>query len=907
MKEYKFDPSLNILYKEHHNLDYIFNPRSIAVIGATEKENSVGRTLFENLINSDFKGEIFAVNPKRDLVLNHKSYSSIHDIKKPIDLVVIITPSNTVPQIISDCAKANVYGAIIISAGFGELGEKGKLLEKEILRNKKSMRIIGPNCLGVMIPNLNFNATFAAKPARKGNIAFISQSGALGTAVLDWSLKEKIGFSAFVSIGSMIDVNWGDLINYFGNDPNTQSILIYMESISDPRSFLSAAREVGLTKPIILMKAGKTKESAKAAKSHTGALAGSDEVLNAALKRVGVLRVDHIEDLFGMAEVFSKQPIPKGPNLGIITNAGGPAVIATDELILTGGSLASLNETTFKELNEFLPSAWSHNNPIDILGDASADLYYKTMKAVSKDPNIDGILVILTPQFMSDPMGVANKIKEFNDIGKPVLASWMGGDTVEEGIKILSDANIPVFEYPDFACRSFAYMWAYSNNLKGIYETPKIYDEIENEAEIAKKDKIFKEIIARARKENRLILDEYDSKLILQTFGIPIVETQTAKNERQAAEIAKKMGFPIVLKLFSRKVTHKSDIGGVKLNLNSEEDVKSAFISIKQNYEKIYNDNSFEGVSVQSMIKDNGIELILGSSVDEKFGPTILFGHGGELVEIFKDKAIDFPPLNATLASNLILRTKIYEALKGFRNKKAVNIENLIRILINFSNFIARYPEIKECDINPFLASEKRIIALDARIILQENDNYPKLAFRPYPEHYVKDTKLKDQTGVIIRPVKPEDEPLVRAFYEEVSENSLKQRYLKALHYNELIAHERLIRICYIDYDREITLIAELKNQKNKKEILAISRFTKMLNSNDATFALLVKDKWQNKGIGRKLLENIIQVSKNEHVNYLYSQMFEDNETMKSLCQSLNFQLEKREKHPILIAKLKIN
>ncbi|NGX63995.1 MAG: Succinyl-CoA ligase [ADP-forming] subunit alpha, partial [Candidatus Anoxychlamydiales bacterium] len=401
MEEYKFDPSLNILYKEHNNLDYIFNPKSIAVIGASEKPESVGRTLFENLINSSFKGEIFAINPKRDSVLGYRAYKGIKDVKKPIDLAVIATPAAFVPEIIQECEDANVIGAIIISAGFKELGESGKELEEQILKNKRKIRIIGPNCLGIMNTSIDLNATFAAEMANKGSIAFISQSGALGTAVLDWSLRENVGFSAFVSIGSMIDVNFGDLINYFGNDPNTRSILIYMENLSDPRAFLSAAREVALTKPIILIKAGKTKESAKAAMSHTGALAGSDDVLNAALKRVGILRVDTIEALFGMAEIFSKQSLCTGPNLAIVTNAGGPAVIATDALVLHSAKLAQLTDQTYESLNEFLPKAWSHNNPIDILGDATADLYYKTVKTIIEDENVEGILVILTPQFMT--------------------------------------------------------------------------------------------------------------------------------------------------------------------------------------------------------------------------------------------------------------------------------------------------------------------------------------------------------------------------------------------------------------------------------------------------------------------------------------------------------------------------
>lgn len=904
MKEYKFDPSLNILYKEHNNLDYLFNPSSIAVIGATEKPNSVGRTLFENLINSSYKGKVFAVNPKRDSILGHKAYSSLKDIPQNIDLVVIATPAATVPELILECQKKNVYGAIVISAGFKELGVSGEKLEKEILLNKGKVRIVGPNCLGIINPYIGMNATFAADMALKGNIAFISQSGALGSAVLDWSIQEKIGFSAFVSIGSMIDVNWGDLINYFGNDPNTKSILIYLENITDVRGFLSASKEVALTKPIILIKAGKTSESAKAAKSHTGALAGSDEVFNAALNRVGVLRVDSIESLFGMAEVLAKQPLTKGPNLAIITNAGGPGVIATDALILYKAKLALLNDKTYANLDKFLPAAWSHSNPIDILGDASAELYYKTVKEVALDPNVDGILVILTPQFMTNPTDVALKISEFANMKMPIFASWMGAKAIKDGVKILLDANIPVFEYPDLACLAFAQMWSYKHILESLYETPKVFSELETQKEINQKYKTISNIINKAKEENRVILDEFESKLVLSTFDIPTVETAVAKNEDEAQEFAQKIGYPVVLKLYSKTITHKTDVGGVILNLNSANEVKQAFLKIKQSLKNLGFEKDFEGVTVQKMIKHDGIELILGSSVDEQFGPVILFGTGGKYVEIYQDKALALPPLTKNLARKLIKQTKVYEALKGVRGAKSIDFDQLEKILVRFANLIARYPQIKECDINPLIASSDKIVALDARIILHsKNEKVHQLAIKPYPTHYVVDAKLKDDTQVIVRPIFPEDESLVIQFYKEISQNSLKQRYLEVLHYDELIAHERLIRMCNIDYDREITLVVE---NTNLREILAIARFTKLNNSNDASFSLLVKDKWHKKGIGKMLLENIIKIAKEEKIQNLLSSMFEDNLPMKNLCKELGFKFEKVDKQNIIIAKLKI-
>ncbi|NGX34047.1 MAG: Succinyl-CoA ligase [ADP-forming] subunit alpha [Candidatus Anoxychlamydiales bacterium] len=902
MEEYKFDPSLNILYKEQNNLDFIFNPKTIAIIGASAKENSVGKTLSQNLVNSSFQGEIFLVNPKRDSILGQKVYSSIKDIDKKVDLAIIATPANTVPNIIAELEEKNVSAAIIVSAGFKELGESGKKLEDQILQNRKKIRIIGPNCLGIMNPSLNLNATFAKDMPKSGNIAFISQSGALGAAVLDWSIKEKIGFSAFVSIGSMIDINFGDLINYFGDDPNTKSILIYMENVSNPREFLSAAREVALTKPIILIKAGKTKESQKAATSHTGALTGSDEVLDAALKRVGVLRVDTIVDLFRMNEILSKQPIPKGPNLAIVTNAGGPAVIATDSLIIHGGKIAPLKKTTYEKLNEFLPSAWSHNNPIDILGDATADLYYKTIKVIIEDENVEGILVILTPQFMTDATLVANKIKEFSDIGRPIFVAWMGAKSVEEGRKILAASNIPDFEFPDLACRSFAYMWTYRYNIIGIYETAKVQSKIATELEIKKQENIITDIINKARDENRVILDEVESKNILKAFDIPIVETFIAKDPNEACQIAEKIGYPVVLKIYSKEITHKTDVKGVKLNLHNSAEVKDAFFEIQKSLKDLGKEKYFDGVSVQKMILLDGYELILGSAVDSDFGSIILFGTGGELVEVFKDKAIALPPLTITLAKRLIERTKIYQALKGIRGKKAINLDKLEKILVDFSSLIVRYPEIKECDLNPLLATQDEIIALDVRIILHEKDKkYPKLAIKPYPLHLIQNYKLKDETEIVIRPIHSDDEPLIKEFYKEVSEKSLKS--FKAIPYDDLVARKRLIRMCFIDYDREITLVSQLKGLD---EIIAIGRFTKLKNSNDGFFSLLVKDIWHKKGLGKKLLENIIKIAKEENLNYLISQILEDNIAVKNLSETLGFSFEKIKDRPILKLSLKL-
>jgi len=569
------DKAHDVLRSEGHPLDAIFSPHTVAVIGASERQGSIGRAVLWSLVSSPFGGTVYPVSEKRSSVLGVKAYRKIEDIPEIVDLAVVATPADTVPSVIGECVAAGVRGAIVISAGFKEHGEHGNDLERQILEQLRGagMRVIGPNCLGVMNPISGLNATFAPNSmARAGNVAFISQSGALCTAVLDWAQQEMVGFSAFVSIGSMLDVGWGDLIDYFGNDARTQSIVMYMESVGEARSFLSAAREVSLSKPIIVIKAGRSEAAAHAAASHTGTLAGSDEVLEAAFRRCGVLRVNTIADLFYMAEVLSKQPRPKGPRLAIVTNAGGPGVLAADSIIAAGGELAELSPATMQQLNELLPPHWSHNNPVDILGDALPDKYAKVVEIVAQDPNIDGLLAVTCPQGLSHPTITAEKLSPFaKGLGKPVLASWMGGPEVAAGIQILNRAGIPTFSYPDTAARIFHYMWRYNYLLRGLYETPVLPHGAEG-PDRARADGV----VAMVRQTGNTLLTEPESKQLLACYGIPTVATLEAQSEDEAVERAAEIGYPVVVKLLSHTITHKTDVGGVKLNLSNADAVRSA-------------------------------------------------------------------------------------------------------------------------------------------------------------------------------------------------------------------------------------------------------------------------------------------------------------------------------------------
>ena len=895
------DPAHDLLRTERkHPLDVFFAPRNVALIGATEMPGSVGRTLLTNLIASPFGGTVFPVNPKRPSVLGIKAYPNVAAVPDKIDLAVIVTPAPTVPGIIGECVAAGVQGAIIISAGFKETGPVGAELERQVLELARAadLRIVGPNCLGVMSPLTGLNATFAQAMARPGRVAFLSQSGALLTAVLDVALREQIGFSAFASLGSMLDVGWGDLIDYLGDDPKTDAIVIYMESIGDARAFLSAAREVALSKPIIVIKAGRTDVGAKAAASHTGSLTGSDEVLDAAFARCGVLRVRDIADIFSLAEVLAKQPRPRGPRLTILTNAGGPGVLAADALIEGGGQLAPLSPATMDALNAFLPPAWSHNNPIDVLGDAPPERYARALEVAARDEESDGLLVILTPQAMTDPTQTAEQLRPYAKIeNKPVLAAWMGGASVAAGETLLNGAGVAVFPYPDQAARAFTDMVRYSDNLRALYEVSTVAEAGAAETDVD--SAAVHSLIEQARRENRTLLTEPESKAVLAAYGIPTIETVVAKTPDEAVRAAERIGYPVVVKLYSRTITHKTDVNGVHLNLPDAESVRRAFTLVEQGVRERAGEGHLDGVTVQPMIRlGDGYELILGASLDPQFGPVLLFGAGGQLVEVFKDRALGLPPLTAPLARRLMERTRIFTALQGVRGRPPVDIAALEQVLVHFSRLIAEHRFIKEMDINPLLASPTGFVALDARVVLHgpdvtDQNDLPRLAVRPYPTQYATEALLKDGEEVTIRPIRPEDEPLLSRFHQTLSERSVFLRYFQPLKLGQRVAHERLTRICMGDFDRDMALVAARRDPTSgEREILAVGRLSRLHHGSDeARFALLVSDQHQRRGLGTLLLKNLLDAASGENIRRVIADVLGENEGMQRICRALGFTL----------------
>jgi acetyltransferase len=903
------DKASDVLRATRHPLAAIFRPRSVAVIGATEKPGSVGRTILWNLIGSPFGGPVYPVNPKRRSILGIRAYPDLAAIDDPIDLAVIVTPPPSVPGLVAECAAAGVNGVIIISAGFRETGPDGAALEQQVLEEARAagIRVVGPNCLGVMNPIGGLNATFAAGMAPAGSVGFISQSGALLTAVLDWSASEGVGFSSVVSLGSMLDVGWGDVIYYLGDDPNTKSILIYMETIGDARAFLSAAREVALTKPIIVIKPGRTAQAAKAAASHTGSLTGSDEVLDAAFRRVGVLRVERISDLFGMAEVLDKQPRPAGPNLTIITNAGGPAVLATDALVAGGGRLTELSESAMDAYGAVLPPTWSHNNPVDIIGDAEPERYARALEIAAADPGADGMLVILTPQSMTDPAATARELVPFaHTPGKPILASWMGGRDVAEGAAILSHAGIPTFPYPDTAVTMFNYLRRSSEDLRLLYETPVLPDEAERAMDRSK----ARAVIDAARADGRTLLTEVESKAVLAGYGIPITETRIGRTVDEAVAAASEVGYPVVVKLYSHTITHKTDVGGVRLNLVDEAAVRDAWREIEGAVGEARGSEHFEGVTVQPMINYTGYELIVGSSIDPQVGPVLLFGMGGQLVELFRDRSLGLPPLNTTLARLMIERTVISGAFGGIRGRLAIDTDALEQLLVRFSLLVVEQRWIKEIDINPLLASPERLIALDARIVLHDSGvveaELPRLAIRPYPRRYVAPFTARDGSEFLIRPIRPEDEPLLVRFHAELTEATVYSRYFELLGLDARTAHERLTRVCFNDYDREIALVAECPDEDGLPRIAAVGRLSKDHATPSGEFAILVGDPWQRRGLGGELLRRLVAIGRDEGLERIWAEMLAGNTGMRRTAQEVGFTMTEEFGDPTVRAELRL-
>lgn len=875
-------------------LDRIFRPRHIAVIGASADASSVGKTLLDNLVEAKFPGAIYPVNPKHVSLRGLTSYAQISDLPEIPDLAVICTPAKSVPELIRQCGERGIRGIIIISAGFSEAGSVGEALNhsiREVARRFHGMRILGPNCLGVISPAANLNASFALGFPKAGGVAFVSQSGALCTAVLDWAQREGVGFSHFVSVGNMLDIGIGDLIDYFAVDGLTEAIILYVESITNAREFMSAARAFARKKPIIAYKAGRFQESAQAAASHTGALAGVDAVYEAAFARAGIVRVYAVEDMFDCAELLSRQKTPTGPRLGIVTNAGGPGVMATDSLMFRQGELAHLTDATLQQLEALLPRAWSHNNPVDILGDATPERFGKATELVLADPNVHAALIILTPQAMTDPLGAARAVSAVcKSSRKPLLAAWMGGNAVATGIEHFNGVGVPTYNSPEQAVTAFMHLVTYARNREMLYETPRDLP-LEFQLDRVKLRTVFDTILS----EGHETLSESTSKALLEAYEIPVTKTLVAWSADDAVQLSQRLGYPVVMKVLSPQITHKTDAGGVALNLTHEDEVRAAFRQIVGQVTAAKPEARIDGVTVQRMVvKPVGYELIVGAVRDPVFGPVLMVGGGGITAELYQDRALELPPLSERLARRMLESLLSWPLLRGYRGRPAVNIDKLIEVLMRVSYLVADYPEIRELDINPLLVSPDEVVALDSRImldrraILRPGRPYSHLAIRPYPEEFVRETRLKDGTPILLRPIKPEDEPMWHELLAQCSEESLWFRFRYVL---KQTTHEMATRFCFIDYDREMAIVAEMESD-GKRQLAGVGRLVSDPDRSEAEFAILVGDPWQGFGLGSLLTDFCLEICSKWGIRKVVAETAANNSRMLDVFRHRGFTLE---------------
>jgi acetyltransferase len=876
------------------NLERMLAPGAVAVVGASEASGKVGYNVLKNVIDGGFAGPVYPVNAKRDSVQGKTSYRSILDTPTVPDLAIICTPAPTVPSLIRQCGEKGIPGVVILTAGFRELGSEGKSLEDQIRVEQKKfpgLRIIGPNCVGVICPRVKLSASFAVGMPAVGSVAFLSQSGALCTAVLDWALAQGIGFSQFLSLGNQLDVGFADLLDYLAEDPKTTSAILYVESISDSRYFMSAARAFARKKPLVAYKAGRFAESAKAAASHTGAMAGVDAVYQAAFDRAGIVRVFDMQSVFESAALLTQHPEPVGPRLAIVTNAGGPGVMATDSLLDFGGRLSELSESTSHRLNQFLPENWSHGNPVDVIGDADAERFVNAVDVVLKDEKVDTVLAILTPQAMTDPTHTADKLTQVAiPANKTLLASWMGGVLMADGVRLLQQARIPTFETPEQAIRGLMNLTSYSRNREMLYETPRDIPLVYTSS-AADRSRIF---ATRPFQAERSILTEVESKALLQNYEIPTTKIVVAENAEHAVTVSVEMGFPVVMKIHSPQITHKTDVNGVALNLKNEHEVRATHDRMMHSARTLRPDAQLIGVTIQPMVTAiHGVELILGAKRDPIFGTVMMAGLGGITAELFKDRSLELPPVNERLVMRMLTSLKCWPLLSGFRGRAAVNLDRLVEILLRFSTLIVEQPDIVEADINPLLIASDSIMALDARFVMASSSErvkrpYDHLAIRPYPAEFESKITLPDETAITLRPIRPEDEPQWRAMLGRCSDESIWSRFHVLF---KEATHEMATRFCFLDYDREIAIVAETTHN-DRSEIVAVGRLVADADHHKAEFALLVEDAWQNRGLGTAIAKHCMAIAGPWGVQQLIAETTVEERRMAAILRKMGFTIK---------------
>ncbi len=891
-----------------HYLSSLFTPQSVAVFGASERPNSVGTRVFANLITAGFEGVLFPVNPRHEHVQERPCYPNLETIDKPVDLAVIATPGQTVPDILEQCGKAGTRAAIVLSAGFGEAGAAGKALERRILEVARHhrIRLLGPNCLGLMRPSIGLNATFAKSQAIPGELALVSQSGALCTAILDWAEDSEVGFSTVVSLGAASDLDFGEVLDFLATDAKTRSILLYIEGIRDARSFLSSLRIAARMKPVVVMKPGRNPVASRAAVSHTGAIVGANDVFNAALDRAGVVRVNTIQDLFSAARTLSEGIKVKGKRLAMVTNGGGPGVIAADVASDQNLVIPELSDTTISALDKALPPHWSHANPVDVLGDAGPERYQVAVKSCLDDPGIDGVLVMLTPQAMTEPEAIAKVVIKTwkhhrGPARKPLLACWMGRRHVASSHRLFHEAGIPSFHMPESSVTAFAQLWHYHRTQELLLEVPGslVSDQPSPRIEEARN------LIETALNEGRSQLSPIESKALLAAFHIPVAEIRPAANAKEAANVAEELGYPVVMKIDSPNLSHKSDVGGVELNLCHAADVTKAFAAMMKRVRKNAPNAELHGVTIERQwTRAHTRELLVGVVRDPVFGPAITFGWGGSAVEVLGDRAVCLPPLNSVLIRRMIARTRVARLLGPFRNLPPVDGKVLESVLLRLSEMVCELPQIVELDINPLSCDESGACALDVRVALSRKiPSFPSvgpghffghMAIPPYPRHLAKNVTLPGGEEVTVRPIRPEDAKMEQRFVRQLSPEAKYFRFMQAV---QELSPEMLIRFTQIDYDREMAFLASVRENGEEVEI-AIARYVINPDGDSCEFGVVVDDKWQGRGLGTLLMETLMDEARSKGIKRIEGSVLSDNTHMLRLMRNLGFAIETSAESP---------
>ena len=885
------------------NLDKLFRPTSVAVIGASERKGSVGNLVMHNLLEGGFEGPIMPVNPKHRAVAGVLTYAQVQDLPEVPDLAVVCTPPDTVPGIIEEVAERGTRAAIILTAGLNrKVDGSDETLQDKILATARAvgLRILGPNCLGLLVPGIGLNASFAHLPALSGNIAFASQSGAMCTAVLDWARARGIGFSHFISMGDAMDTDFGDVLDYLGSDPHTRAILLYVESIHERREFMSAGRAAARNKPVLVIKAGRSSAGAQAAASHTGALAGADAVYDAAFRRAGMLRVDTIEEIFAAVETLARAPKFPGDRLSVVTNGGGIGVMAVDRLAELGGRLAEFSDETKAALDKLLPDTWSHGNPADIIGDAPPERYAGALKTLIAAKESDAVLVMHAPTATASSTDAAQAVIDVSHETKaPILANWVGEEAVAPARKMLRDAGIPTYDTPGEAVGAFMHLITYKRNQEILTETPASLPAHFNPATA-----VARLVIEGHLATGDAMMSEPEAKSVLAAYGIPTVETHIVKTPEDAAKKAQSMGFPVALKVLSPDISHKSDVGGVDLFLDTADAVKASAERMLASISEKFPDANIQGFTVQKMADRPGAhELIVGVTCDAIFGPVILFGEGGTAVEVIADRAVSLPPLNMHLARDMISRTRIWRLLQGYRDRPPVDMDALCLTLVQISQMIVDIPEIAELDINPLLADENGVLALDARIRVASPgaDKSRELAIRPYPQELEEPFTLKDGTKVLLRPIRPEDEPEHRDFISRLTPEDIRFRFFGLV---REFPHSEIARLTQIDFDREMAFIASAEKPGPDgamvRETLGVVRTVTDPDNETCEFAVIVRSDLKGQGLGHKMMEKMIAYCRSRGTKTMVGQVMSENHPMLDMVRNLGFHVRRLPDEPVV-------